>query len=180
MNPDPRQVAQAREAGYSDDEINAHLTKKGYRALEPDEQLKPRQPTFSEMFQFWKDADPGSIKMQERIPGRKEQIEYKKVAGILLVVLLFTGGVNLHYVNQVMTSQTQLGIQHNAKYLTIFFIKLGLVLCLMTLFLYTVIFKSDEDDDAEVEYEAIPYQRAALWMGFFIILCASALKHLHQ
>jgi len=105
---------------------------------------------------------------------------YKKVAGILLVVLLFTGGVNLHYVNQVMTSQTQLGIQHNAKYLTIFFIKLGLVLCLLTLFLYTVIFKSDEDDDEEVEYEAIPYQRAALWMGFFIILCASALKHLHQ
>lgn len=105
---------------------------------------------------------------------------YKKVAGILLVVLLFTGGVNLHYVNQVMTSQTQLGIQHNAKYLTIFFIKLGLVLCLLTLFLYTVIFKSDEDDDAEIEYEVIPYQRAALWMGFFIILCASALKHLHQ
>lgn len=105
---------------------------------------------------------------------------YKKVAGILLVVLLFTGGVNLHYVNQVMTSQTQLGIQHNAKYLTIFFIKLGLVLCLLTLFLYTVIFKSDEDDDEEVDYEAIPYQRAALWMGFFIILCASALKHLHQ
>ena len=105
---------------------------------------------------------------------------YKKVAGILLVVLLFTGGINLHYVNQVMTSQTQLGIQHNAKYLTIFFIKLGLVLCLLTLFLYTVIFKSDEDDDAEIEYEVIPYQRAALWMGFFIILCASALKHLHQ
>lgn len=105
---------------------------------------------------------------------------YKKVAGILLVVLLFTGGVNLHYVNQVMTSQTQLGIQHNAKYLTIFFIKLGLVLCLLTLFLYTVIFKSDEDDDVEDGYEAIPYQRAALWMGFFIILCASALKHLHQ
>ena len=29
---------------------------------------------------------------------------YKKVAGILLVVLLFTGGINFHYVNQVITS----------------------------------------------------------------------------
>jgi len=105
---------------------------------------------------------------------------YKKVAGILLVVLLFTGGVNLHYVNQVMTSQTQLGIQHNAKYLTIFFIKLFLVLCLLTLFLYTVIFKSDDEENEEGNYEVIPYQRAALWMGFFIILCAAALKHLHQ
>jgi hypothetical protein len=26
----------------------------------------------------------------------------------------------------------------------------------------------------------IPFQRAALWMGFFIILCAAAMKHLHQ
>lgn len=105
---------------------------------------------------------------------------YKKVAGTLLVVLLFTGGVNLHYVNQVMTSQTQLGIQHNARYLTILFIKLTLVLCLLTLFLYTVIFKSDDEENAEGNYEAIPYQRAALWIGFFIILCAAAMKHLHQ
>jgi uncharacterized membrane protein len=105
---------------------------------------------------------------------------YKKVAGILLVVLLFTGGVNLHYVNQVMTSQTQLGIQHNAKYLAIFFVKLFLVLCLLTLFLYTVIFKSDGEENEEGTYEVIPYQRAALWMGFFIILCAAAMKHLHQ
>jgi hypothetical protein len=61
----------------------------------------------------------------------------------------------------------------------VFFIKLSLVLCLLTLFLYTVIFKSDEADDQET-YEAIPYQRAALWIGFFIILCAAAMKHLHQ
>ena len=68
---------------------------------------------------------------------------YKKVAGILLVILLFTGGINLHYVNQVLTSQTGSGVQHHAKYLTVFFIKLFLVLCLLTLFLYTVIFKAD-------------------------------------
>ncbi|MGQ0667158.1 MAG: hypothetical protein ACT4O4_09000 [Nitrospiraceae bacterium] len=105
---------------------------------------------------------------------------YKKVAGILLLVLLFTGGINLHYVNQVLTSQTGTGMQHHAKYLTVFFIKLFLVLCLLTLFLYTVIFKSDDEADEGETYEAIPYQRAALWMGFFIILCAAAMKHLHQ
>ncbi|MFO0766812.1 MAG: hypothetical protein U0231_08470 [Nitrospiraceae bacterium] len=61
-------------------------------------------------------------------------------------------------------------------------IKLLLVLCLLTLFLYTVIFKSEEDDeqDESEAYEAVPFQRAALWMGFFIILCAAAMKHLHQ
>lgn len=106
---------------------------------------------------------------------------YKRVAGILLVVLLVTGGINVHYVNQLITSQTGQGLQHHGKYLWIFCIKLILVLCLLTLFLYTVIFQSDEDEKQEDEaYEAIPYQRAALWMGLFIILCAAAMKHLHQ
>lgn len=105
---------------------------------------------------------------------------YKKVAGILLVVLLFTGGINLHYVNQVLLSQTGASVQHHPKYLMVFFIKLFLVLGLLTLFLYTVIFKSEEDEDEAEAYEAIPFQRAALWMGFFIILCAAAMKHLHQ
>jgi len=104
---------------------------------------------------------------------------YKRVAGILLIVLLFTGGINLHYVNQVLTSQTGSGVQNHAKYLMVFFIKLALVLGLVTLFLYTVLFKADEEEEGET-YEAVPYQRAALWMGFFIILCAAAMKHLHQ
>ncbi len=125
--------------------------------------------------------------LQKAVP--KEQIRpiidafyqhYKKVAGILLVVLLFTGGINLHYVNQVITSQTGNGMQHHAKYLIVFCVKLLLVLGLLTLFLYTVIFKSDDQADEDEPYEAIPFQRAALWMGFFIILCASAMKHLHQ
>jgi len=34
---------------------------------------------------------------------------YKKVAGILLMVLLFTGGINLHYLNQVVTAQQEAG-----------------------------------------------------------------------
>ncbi len=107
---------------------------------------------------------------------------YKRVAGALLVVLLFTGGINLHYVNQLLISQTGDGVQHHAKYLTVFFIKLFLVLCLLTLFLYTVIFQPESEEQAQQEetYEAVPYQRAALWMGFFIILCAAAMKHLHQ
>lgn len=105
---------------------------------------------------------------------------YKKVAGILLVVLLFTGGINLHYVNQVLVSQTGTSVQHHAKYLMVFMIKLLLVLGLLTLFLYTVIFRSDDDADDEESYEVIPFQRAALWMGFFIVLCAAAMKNLHQ
>jgi uncharacterized membrane protein len=112
--------------------------------------------------------------------------QFKRVIGVLLVVILFTGGINLHYVNQLMLSQTGLGVANNAKYLTIFFIKLFLVLGVMTLFLYTVLFKTEATGEETAEEkeehirEPIPFQRAALWMGLFIILCAAALKHLHQ
>lgn len=111
---------------------------------------------------------------------------FKRTVGIVLVVILFTGGINLHYVNQLMLSQTGTGVANNAKYLTVFFIKLFLVLGVMTLFLYTVIFKTEATGDETSEEkeeqirEPIPFQRAALWMGLFIILCAAALKHLHH
>ncbi|MEW6542952.1 MAG: hypothetical protein AB1411_04995 [Nitrospirota bacterium] len=112
--------------------------------------------------------------------------QYKKVVGILLAVILFTGGINLHYVNQLLISQTGDGIPLHAKYLTIFFVKLLLVLGILTLYLYTVIFRTEatgeetEEEKEEQLNEPIPFQRVALWMGVLIILCAAALKHLHQ
>ncbi|MGB0910435.1 MAG: hypothetical protein ACPGYT_08745 [Nitrospirales bacterium] len=111
---------------------------------------------------------------------------YKKVVGLILIVALFTGGINLHYVSKGMVLLTGEGISQNAKYLTVFFIKLSLVLGVLTIFLYTVIFKNepngDEDstEQEEIGYEPVPYQRGTLWMGVFIILCAAAMKHLHS
>ena len=111
---------------------------------------------------------------------------YKGVVGVLMVVILFTGGINLHYVSQLMISQTGTGLLQNGKYLMVFFIKLALVLGVMTIYLYTVLFKTEatgeetpEEKEEQIR-EPIPFQRAALWMGLFIILCAAALKHLHH
>ena len=84
-----------------------------------------------------------------------------------------------------MEMQTGEGLSHNAKYLTIFFIKLTLVLGIVTLYLYTVIFRieptgeEDEEEKEEQVVEPIPFQKAGLWIGVFIILCAAAMKHLH-
>ena len=84
-----------------------------------------------------------------------------------------------------MIMQTGEGIAHNPKYVFIFFIKLTLVLGILTLYLYTVIFRIEPTgDESEQEkedqiLEPIPFQRAALCMGVFIIFCAAALKHLH-
>lgn len=110
---------------------------------------------------------------------------YRKIVGLLLVVILFTGGINLHYVGQFMETQTGAGLSQNAKYLTVFFIKLTLVLGVLTIYLYTVIFRTErtgeesEEEKEEQTIEPIPFQQAALWMGVFIILCAAAMKHLH-
>ncbi|MDE3226073.1 MAG: hypothetical protein KGN30_11755, partial [Nitrospirota bacterium] len=86
----------------------------------------------------------------------------------------------------LLLSQTGSGIPHHAKYLTIFFIKLFLVLGILTLFLYTIIFKTEPTGEETAEereeqmQEPVPFQRLALWLGLLIILCAAALKHLHQ
>ena len=81
--------------------------------------------------------------------------QYRKVVGLLLLVILFTGGINLHYVGELMEMQTGNGLSHNAKYLTVFFIKLTLVLGILTLFLYTVLFRieptGDEDEQEKEE-----------------------------
>lgn len=110
---------------------------------------------------------------------------YKRIVGVLLGVILITGGINVHYVNQLMKSQLGLGMSNQGKYLIILFIKLSLVLGVMTLFLYTVLFRTEATGEETAEEkeehirEPIPYQRAAFWMGIFILLCASAMKHLH-
>lgn len=111
--------------------------------------------------------------------------QYKRVVGILLIIILFTGGANLHYVSQGMVMQSGEGVAYHAKYLTVFFIKLALVLGVLTIFLYTVIFKNEptgsetQEELEEMAVEPVPFQRVALWMGVFIILCAAAMKHLH-
>ncbi len=85
-----------------------------------------------------------------------------------------------------MFSQLEYGIADSARYLTVFFIKLTLVLGVMTIYLYTVLFNIEptgeetEEEKEEQRREPIPFQRATLWMGIFIVLCASAMKHLHN
>jgi putative copper export protein len=97
---------------------------------------------------------------------------YNKIVGGLLIVILFTGGINLHYVNQLVTSQTGSGIPHHPKYLMIFFVKLFLVICIITLYLYNIIFKEQPTgEETDEEYregqfrQPIPFQRASLYLG---------------
>ena len=107
--------------------------------------------------------------------------KYQRVVGILFLVILFTGGINLHFV------RIRLGGTFDDFYITILAIKLVLVMILMTLFLYNALFWSPatpdntppDDEDIAPPDTRFPYQRTTVWTGMLIVLMAAILKHLH-
>ena len=109
--------------------------------------------------------------------------KYQKVIGVLMLFLLVTGGINIAYVNRLMKANNGEGFTN--PYIIALGIKLFFVMCIMTLFLYNIIFPPEPEakanaDDEEIDPEGIPFLRPAFWFGIFIVLMASTLKHLHH
>jgi putative copper export protein len=109
--------------------------------------------------------------------------KYQKVIGVLMLVILVTGGINIAYVHKLMKDNNGEGFTN--PYLIALGIKLFFVMCIMTLFLYNIIFPPDPEEktksaEDEMDPEGIPFLRPALWFGIFIVLMASTLKHLHH
>jgi len=109
---------------------------------------------------------------------------YQRIIGALMLIILVTGGINIAYVNRLMKTTTGEGFTN--PYIIALGIKLFFVMCLMTLFLYNVIFPPEPEaqtgktGDDEKDPEGIPFLRASFWFGIFIVLMASTLKHLHH
>ncbi len=107
--------------------------------------------------------------------------KYQRMVGILFLVILFTGGINLHFV------RIRLGGTFDQFYIVILSIKLLLVMILMTLFLYSALFwspatpdnASSDDEDTAPPDTRFPYQRTTVWTGMLVVLMAAILKHLH-
>ncbi len=108
---------------------------------------------------------------------------YQKIVGGLMLIILVTGGINVVYINRLMKANNGEGFTN--PYLIALGIKLFLVMCLMTLFLYNIIFPPDPAEktqagEDEADPEGVPFLRPALWFGIFIVLMAATLKHLHH
>ena len=107
--------------------------------------------------------------------------KYQRIVGILFLVILVTGGINLHFV------RIRLGGTFDQLYITILAGKLILVMILMTLFLYNALFWSPampdkpapDDEDSEPPDTRFPFQRTTVVAGMLIVLMAAILKHLH-
>lgn len=108
---------------------------------------------------------------------------YQKIVGGLMLIILVTGGINVVYINRLMKMNNGEGFTN--PYLIALGIKLFLVMCLMTLFLYNILFPPDPAEktragEDEPDPEGVPFLRPALWFGIFIVLMAATLKHLHH
>ncbi len=107
--------------------------------------------------------------------------KYQRVVGGLFLVILFTGGINIHFV------RIRLGGILDDFYITIIAIKLVLVMILMVLFLYSALFWSPatpdnttpDDEDTDPPDTRFPYQLTTVWVGILVVLLAAILKHLH-
>lgn len=107
--------------------------------------------------------------------------KYQRVVGALFLVILVTGGINLHFV------RIRLGGTFDPFYITILSIKLVLVMILMTVFLYNVLFWSpatpdkppSDDEDTAPSDTRFPFQRTTILAGMLVVLMAAILKHLH-
>ena len=108
---------------------------------------------------------------------------YQKIVGGLMLIILITGGINIAYVSRLMKANNGEGFTN--PYIIALGIKLFFVMCLMTLFLYNIIFPPDPGEktkagEEELDPEGVPFLRPALWFGIFIVLMAATLKHLHH
>lgn len=109
--------------------------------------------------------------------------KYQRIIGALMLIILVTGGINIAYVNKLMKAANGEGFTN--PYLIALGVKLFFVMCIMTLFLYNIMFPPAPEEKGtaegeEADPEGIPFLRAAFWFGIVIVLMASTLKHLHH
>jgi putative copper export protein len=109
--------------------------------------------------------------------------KYQRIIGVLMLVILVTGGINVVYVHRLMKAGNGEGFTN--PYLIALGVKLFFVMCLMTLFLYNLLFppapgEQSQAADEEADPEGIPFLRPAFWFGIVIVLMAATLKHLHH
>ncbi|MBI5197524.1 MAG: hypothetical protein HZA19_02830 [Nitrospirae bacterium] len=100
---------------------------------------------------------------------RDLHIRFQKVAGILVFLLLVTGGVNIHF------SHLLRGGTFSAGYFTILSVKIFLFGILLSIYLLNLKNLSQIGKNAQLERP--PLHETSLVLGVLILLLAAFLKH---
>ena len=94
---------------------------------------------------------------------------YFRMSGILLVLILVTGGINVHFTLQGMERAPKIWV-------ILLGLKLALVTAFASIFLLNVLYKSNPPETGE---QAVPYANISFMIGTVIILVAAFLKYSH-
>ena len=94
---------------------------------------------------------------------------YFRMSGILLALILVTGGINVHFALQDMETAPKIWV-------ILLGLKLALVTAFASIFLLNVLYKSNPPEAGE---QAVPYANISFIIGMVIILAAAFLRYAH-
>ncbi len=100
------------------------------------------------------------------------QARYYRMTGILLVLILITGGLNVRFVRQELLVTEGF----SKTWLLLLGIKLMLATGLISIYLLNLLYKNEPQVQNQTE---IPWVRPSFVLGVLIILTAAFLKHAH-
>lgn len=99
---------------------------------------------------------------------RDIHLRFQKIAGVFVLLLLITGGINIHFSHEVRGVFTQ-------KYIWVLNTKIMFYIVLLTLYLLNL--KNLSRIQKQPTLQRIPFQDTSLVLGVLILLMAAFLKH---
>ena len=100
------------------------------------------------------------------------QARYYRATGILLILVLITGGLNVHFVHEQLVPTGGF----NQAWLLGLGVKLTLATALISIYLLNLLYRNEPLPEGQTE---IPWARASFLLGVLTTLTAAFLKHAH-
>ena len=100
------------------------------------------------------------------------QGRYLRITGVLMTLILITGGLNVRFVRHLHLEDGGL----SRTWLLFLGIKLTLATGLISIFLLNVLYRNEPPEEEETE---IRWARPSFILGVFIVMMAAFLKHSH-
>ena len=100
------------------------------------------------------------------------QARYYRTTGILLTLILITGGLNVHFVHEQLLPTGGF----SRAWLLGLGVKLTLATGLISIYLLNLLYRGEPQEEGQTE---IPWARSSFLLGVLIILTAAFLKHAH-
>lgn len=100
------------------------------------------------------------------------QARYYRTTGILLILILITGGLNVHFVHEQVLPTGGF----SKAWLLGLGVKLTLAIGLISIYLLNLLYRGEPQEEDQTE---VPWARASFLLGVLTILTAAFLKHPH-